>query len=215
MDMNNGKRVGRPLGQSDFMEEEEIRCILEKPKKNTKEGLRDYAILLVLANTPMRKGELCSLTIGNLVRNGTAALEYTALKKRKNKQKSRRIHLPISEGVFVALQRYLTFEYRGEAISPEKPLFRTLGKHGRCIKQALTPKAVDHLVAKYTALANIKKRITPHSFRATYLTLRLDKGISPRTLQDLAVHESLASTERYLRTNMTRIQEGALALSFN
>ena len=209
------RRCGRPLGQSDFLEAEEVERMLAQPRRNTKEGMRDHAVLLVFANTPMRKGELCGLQVGNLVKNGHAALEYEVLKKRQGQERARRVHVPISETTFDALNRYLVSEYRGEVVTPAAPLFRTLGKHGRYEKRALTPKAVDCLVSKYARQAGIPKRVTPHSFRATYLTLRLDKGISPRTLQELACHESISSTERYLRTNMTRIQEGALALAFN
>jgi integrase/recombinase XerD len=208
------KRIGRPTGQSDFLEEEEVQRILGLPKRNTREGLRDYSILLVLANTPVRKGELCSLKVGNLVKNGHASMEYVALKKRKDREKTRRVHMPISEDVYEALMRYLRSEYRGQDLTPDLPLFRTMGKHGPWEKKPLTPKSVDFVVRKYVRLAEIKKRVTPHSFRATYLTLRLDRGISPRTLQELACHESISSTERYLRTNLTRIQDGALALAF-
>ncbi len=207
-------RVGRPLGQSDFLEADEVKKILELPKRNTRQGLRDYAILLVLSNTPMRKGELKNLKVGNLVQSSPCAIEYALLKKRGAKQKVRRVRLPIPDSVFAALQRYLKSEYKNEKLTADLPLFRTLAKHGNCTKQALTAKAVDCLVMKYTRLAGIKKRITPHSFRATYLTLRLDKGVSPSTLKELAVHESLSSTEKYLRTNMKRIQEGALAIKF-
>ena len=207
-------KVGRPLGQSDFLEADEVKRILALPKRNSREGLRDYAVLLVLCNTPLRKGELKNLKVGNLVENGLYAIEYEILKKRKSKQKLRRVRLPIPESVFATLQRYLKSEYKNEKVLPDLPLFRTLGKHGDCKKQALTAKAVDCIVKKYAQLSGIRKRITPHSFRATYLTLRLDKGVSPSTLKALAAHESLSSTEKYLRTNLTRIQDGALSLKF-
>ena len=205
---------GRPLGQSDFLEAEEVERLLSLPKRNTREGLRDYAILLILANSPLRKGELISLKVGNLVENGSTAIEYQVLKKRKTKQKSRKVRLPVSGTVFTMLKRFLKSEYKDEDMSEQSPLFRTLGKHGLNKKGPLTAKAVDCLVRKYARLAGIKKRITPHSFRSTYLTLRLDKGVSPSTLKELAAHESLSSTERYLRTNLRRIQEGALVLNF-
>jgi len=176
-------RVGRPLGQSDFLEANEVMKILSLPKRNTKEGLRDYAILLVFSNTPMRKGEVISLKVENLVNNGGYFIEYVVLKKRKSKtKKSRRVSIPISREVYVLLQRYLKSEYRNEAIKPDSPLFRTLGKHGPYAKGPLTAKAVDLLVHKYGRLSGIKKRITPHTFRSTYLTLRLDEGHSPPNL---------------------------------
>lgn len=202
------------MGQQDFLEAHEIERILAQPKRNTTIGARDYCILLVLANSPMRKGELVRLTVGALVRNGTPALEYAVLKKRKDKEKLRRVHLPVSQAVFDALQRHILSEYRGQPITPDLPLFRTSGKYGSYQKKAITPCAVDGIVRKYVKAAGLVGRYSCHSFRASYLTLRLDKGISPATLRDLAAHESLSSTEKYLRTSLTRIQDGALALQF-
>jgi integrase len=53
----NGK-AGRPKGQSDFLESWELQKIVGLPDRRTKDGMRDYAVLVLLANTPLRKGEI-------------------------------------------------------------------------------------------------------------------------------------------------------------
>jgi integrase len=185
--------------------------MLALPDRRTKEGTRDYAVLLVLANTPMRKGELVRLNVGNLIDEGQKHVTYQGLKKRS--EKPYWLKLPIAENVYLGVKRYLQLEHGDNPPSADAPLFLTLGKHGPYDKQRLTPKAVDCLVERYVRLASIEKRITPHSFRATYLTLRAP-GRDPATLMTLSGHSSLQSLLPYVRATAERRKEAALAFTF-
>jgi integrase len=88
----------------------------------------------------------------------------------------------------------------------------TLGKHGPYQKRPLTVKAVDKLITKYLILSKIKKRITPHSFRATYITQRGDKDLA--SLLTLSGHADLKGLTPYLRAKHKKIEEAAFSRSY-
>src|SRR5512139_4129426 len=52
--------------ETEFLTEEEAEAILRVPDRRTFQGKRDYAILLTLLITGLRKAELCSLKVENL-----------------------------------------------------------------------------------------------------------------------------------------------------
>ncbi len=212
---------GRPRGQSDFLESWELQNIVAIPDKRAKEGLRDYAVLVLLANTPLRKGEICMLRRGNLVKQGDQRfIHYVVEKKRKVRGKDQERHkvventVPVSQEAYEAVMKYLRSEFKEGCDNPENPLFMTLGKHGGYRKQAITPKAVDWIIRKYAGLSGLRKRITPHSFRASCATYLLDSGVDLKTVSELLGHSNVLSTQPYLRSNLERKRKAAELLAF-
>jgi integrase/recombinase XerD len=211
MDINMKARRGRPTGQSDVLTGDEIERLLESVKdRRTTEGARDYAVLLMLANTPARKGELVALNLENVKAQGGA---YSISRKALKKKKTVWITTPIDAEVYAGITAYVRKWNLDPTRDAQGPLFFTLGGRGGYERKRLTPKAVDCLVAKYASLAGITKRITPHSFRATYLTLR-SEGHRPETLATLSGHASLASILPYLRSTDEERRSAALSVAF-
>lgn len=213
---------GRPLGQSDILTLDEMKTMLRLPDRRAKVGLRDYVVMLTLTNTPMRKGELIRLTVGSLIDEGTKKfISYKSLKKRKQrdkvtgeikiKQRPYWLKIPIATDVFEGILRYVQSEHKGK-VSHDTPLFMTTGIRGPYAKRALTPVAVDGIVTRYARLAGIKKRITPHSFRATYLTLR-SQGHSPQDLLGLSGHKDISGIMPYLRGSEEKRRAAALSFT--
>ena len=206
------KKRGRPFGRSDFLEEDELRKILAQPDRRSKQGLRDYAVLLLLANTGIRKGELVRLKTGNVVdQGGSRFIHYECLKKRSGKVQVNQI--PLASEVYEAVQRYLGQEFKDQPLDSGMPLFMTLGRHGPHQKRPLTAKAVDLIVRRAVRQAGVQKRITPHSFRATFATRALSGGADLATVKELLGHGHIRSTEPYLRTNVQRKQRAVEAVS--
>ena len=52
--------------ETEFLTEEEAEAILRVPDRRTLQGKRDYAILLTLLTTGLRKAEICNLKVGDL-----------------------------------------------------------------------------------------------------------------------------------------------------
>lgn len=192
--------------ETEFLTEEEVEAMLKQPDRRTLQGKRDYAILLTLLTTGLRKAEICSLKVEALkTYRNQAVLDVIGKGKRFRR-------IPLKGETLVAIQDYM--KANGNGTDPDHSIFDTLGKHGLCEQRSLTTKAVDCLV-KYTAKkALIQKRIHPHVLRHTFATALLDNENDLRTVQSLMGHSSISTTERYLHSNDDRKSEAVNSLKF-
>ena len=192
--------------ETEFLTEEEAQAMLRVPDRRTLHGKRDYAILLTLLTTGLRKAELCNLKIGNLKTYRNQAVIDVIGKG----QKFRRI--PLRTDTLLAINDYQ--KASGNGTVPAHALFQTLGKHGPYQERDLTPKAVDCLVKSLAKKALIKKRIHPHVMRHTFATTLLDNGNDLRTVQALMGHSHTRTTESYLHSTDDRKVEAIRSLQF-
>lgn len=192
--------------ETEFLTEEEAQAILRVPDRRTLQGKRDYAILLLLLSTGLRKAEICNLKVGDLKTYRSQAVVDVIGKGKRFRR------IPLKAETLLAIKDYLKAD--GNGVSPDYPLFLTLGKHGRCEKQGLTAKAVDCLVKAVAKKALIRKRIHPHVLRHTFATTLLDKGNDLRTVQALMGHSHIRTTEAYLHSTDDRKVEAIQSLTF-
>ncbi len=92
---------------------------------------------------------------------------------------------------------------RWKAISqslPEAPLFP--GKRGG----ALTVRTIHRVVTAAAGLAGLPD-VTPHVLRHSFATHMLEGGASLRVLQELLGHESLLTTQKYLKITPGHLRE--------
>jgi site-specific recombinase XerD len=192
--------------ETEFLTEEEVEAILRVPDRRTLQGRRDYAILLLLVTTGLRKAEICNLRLGDLkTYRNQAVIDVIGKGKRFRR-------IPIKNETLLSFQDYLKATKNG--INPEHPMFYTLGKHGPYKQRCLTPKAVDCLVKSVAKRALIRKRIHPHVTRHTFATTLLDKGVDLKTVQGLMGHSHIRTTENYLHTTDDRKVEAIEKLQF-
>lgn len=147
---------------------------------------RDVAILELLFATGIRVHELCNLKFSDF------DVKRSVLKIFGKGQKERQIYIGNSE-VMAALNAYLhcvkSMKFKSEYIF--------LNKWGK----QLSPQAVRNLVTKYTSLAHIKKKITPHVFRHSFATLLLEEGVDLKYIQEFLGHSSISTTQIYLHVS--------------
>ena len=161
--------------ETEFLTEEEAQAILRVPDRRTLQGKRDYAILLTLLTTGLRKAEICSLKVEDLkTYRNQAVIDVIGKGKRFRR-------IPLKTETLLAIKDYL--KATGNGTDPDHPLFQTLGKHGPYQERDLTPKAVDCLIKSVAKKALIQKRIHPHVMRHTFATTLLDNGNDLRTVQ--------------------------------
>jgi integrase/recombinase XerD len=192
--------------ETEFLTEEEAQAMLRVSDRRTLQGKRDYAILLTLLTTGLRKAEICNLKVGDLKTYRNQAVVDVVGKG----QKFRRI--PLETKTLIAIQDYL--KGSGNGTDLDHPIFYTLGKHGPYEEKPLTPKAVDCLVKSLAKKALIQKRIHPHVMRHTFATTLLDNGNDLRTVQSLMGHSHIRTTERYLHSTDDRKVEAIRSLQF-
>ncbi len=192
--------------ETEFLTEEEVEAMLRVPDRRTLQGKRDYAILLLLLTTGLRKAEICNLKLGDLkTYRNQAVIDVIGKGKRFRR-------IPIKNETLLSIQDYLKATKNGA--SPEHPLFFTLGKHGPYEQRCLTPKAVDCLVKSVAKKALIHKRIHPHVLRHTFATTLLDKRNDLRTVQALMGHSHIRTTETYLHSTDDKKVEAIQSLKF-
>ena len=192
--------------ETEFLTEEEAQAILRVPDRRTLQGKRDYAILLTLLTTGLRKAEICSLRVGNLkTYRNQAVIDIIGKGKRFRR-------IPLKAETLLAIKDY--HKATGNGSDPNHPLFNTLGRHGPYEEKELTPKAVDCLIKSVARKALIQKRIHPHVMRHTFATTLLDNGTDLRTVQALMGHSHIRTTERYLHSTDDRKVEAIESLQF-
>jgi site-specific recombinase XerD len=151
----------------------------------TETGLRDYAILLLLARLGLRRGEVAGLRLDDI---DWRAGELTVVGKGSRVE---RLPLPAEPGEAIAV--WLTDE-RPECDS--RSVFTTLRPPGR----PLSPGAIGHIVGSACQRAGLA-RIGAHQLRHTLATEMLRAGASLPEVGQVLRHRSARSTAIYAKVD--------------
>ncbi len=83
----------------------------------------------------------------------------------------------------------------------ESPLFRTVDRSRNLTANRMHRNDVLGMIKRRAGRAGISTKISPHTFRATGITIYLDEGGDLETAQAIAAHESPRTTKLYDRTS--------------
>jgi len=191
-------RLGPPLAPK-HLSVAEVERLLSLPSGDTPTGRRDRAILMLLYNTGLRVGELCSLNREDmhLPAEGWGVLQVVG--------KGRRLRrLPINRPAADALLAYLT-----DREDAEPALF--LNRSG-C---RFSVRGIALLVNRYLRAASITDRSGPHVLRHTFATHALRARPNLRAVQELLGHAWVTTTQRYTHLEMEDLQAQVADLPAN
>lgn len=183
------KRTQVPVAR--YLEPEDVKRILAQPDRNTNRGRRDYALLLFLYNTGARVGEALTIRLEHL---SLAAPRQVRLLGKGNKQRL----CPLWPDTVRALQQLPSVQQG----APVSPVF--CNRAG----QPLSRDGVAWLLRKYVAQATRtwpglrRQRVTPHVLRHSCAVALLQAGIDVTVIRDYLGHASIATTSRYIATNL-------------
>jgi integrase/recombinase XerD len=160
-------------------------------------GVRDRALLAVLAYSGCRVGELVRLKVRDYKTSGEhRILNITG---KGGKERTTPLHLEAVE----RLAEWL--ELPGIRDDPARPLFpaprsaRGMGRDGFSA-MPMTTRAVEKLIDRYVEALGLDPNVTVHSLRVTALTTARERGSDIIDLQDFAGHADPRTTLTYIRT---------------
>ncbi len=176
-----------------ILTEEQTLRLLHAPDVKTPLGIRDRAILELLYATGIRSGELRTLKLPDIDREGK---QLRVLGKRDKER-----IVPVGRIALNWLDEYL------EKVRPGLFSERDTGivfpsKNGKVITAA---NLVD-LVRKYALKAGLSSKITPHAIRHTCATHLLRAGADIREIQVLLGHDSLGTTQIYTHVEISDLK---------
>jgi site-specific recombinase XerD len=183
------KRAHVPIAR--YLEPEDIKCILAQPDRNTASGRRDYALLLFLYNTGARVSEALAIRVEHL---SLGTPRQVRLLGKGNKERL----CPLWPDTARALLQLPSVQEG----TPAGPVF--CNRTGA----ALSRDGVAYLLRKYVAQAARtspglrRQRATPHVFRHSCAVALLQAGIDGTVIRDYLGHASIATTSRYIATNL-------------
>jgi integrase/recombinase XerD len=182
------KARSRPVA---YLEPEEVRHLLGQPDRTHAGGRRDHALLLFLYNTGARVSEALDVRVKDIEDRGAP---HVRLRGKGGKERL----CPLWRETLMVLKR-LPVMSPGV---PDQPIFvNTRGAR-------LTRDGVAYILRKYATLAARgsavlrRQRITPHMLRHSCAVALLQAGVDVSVIRDYLGHASVATTSRYLSTNL-------------
>lgn len=174
-----------------------VQGLLQCIDRRTAEGLRDYAMLFLIATYGLRACEVVALTLD--------AIDWRGRRLHVPQRKTGTpLVLPLTDAAGTILLRYLR---HGRPASPHRELFL---RH-RAPAGVLQRTAVTDVFQKWVRRSGLPIPFSgPHCLRHSYAVALLRRGVSLKTLGDLLGHRTAESTCAYLRLATDDLREVAL-----
>ncbi len=152
---------------------------------------RDRLVLELLYGGGLRVSELVALNYGAIdFGNGSARVLGKGRKERI---------CPLGDAAMAVLKKFRDDHAR--LTGPADPVVVT-------DRQRRMPvRAVQLLVKRYLALADLPMDLSPHKLRHSYATHLLNSGADLRAVQELLGHANLTTTQIYTHTSVARLKE--------
>ena len=174
-------KLGRYL--PDVLSEDEVFRIIDSVDVTTWQGCRDKAILEVLYGCGIRVSEAVGLKVSGLY----FAEGFVRVIGKGNKERL----VPLNDMAADSLKAYL--DRRPEPADSESDDIVFLNRFGR----SLSRQSMFKMIKTQALLADIRKEISPHTFRHSFATHLVEHGADLRVVQEMLGHESVTTTEIY------------------
>jgi integrase/recombinase XerD len=173
---------------------DEIIRVFESINTKKRGGVRDRAMLETLYATGMRVSELASFTLEQI-------MEAEGLVRVFGKGSKERL-VPIGD---------MAISWINDYCLTERPLFAKthtdstvfLSRSGT----GLSRMGIWKIIRRYVKAANIRKHVSPHTFRHSFATHLLEGGADLRAVQEMLGHANIVTTEIYTHVNREYLKE--------
>lgn len=173
---------------------EEIESIFKIIDHSTREGQRNRAMLEILYGCGLRISELTNLKFSDLFLNDG----YIKVEGKGSKQRL----VPISLIAIKELEKYMVYRNLLNVKKGSEDIV-FLSNRGTPISRIM----VFHFIKQYALQAQIKKNISPHTFRHSFATHLLEGGANIRAIQLMLGHEKITTTEIYIHMDREYLRQ--------
>jgi integrase/recombinase XerD len=178
----------------DVLSREEMIRLLMQPAGETPGSLRDRAMLELMYATGIRVSELTGLTLNSI----NWQVGYLVAMGKGSKERI----VPMGQTASEQVKRYIE-RGRPLLLKQRQSELLFLNRTGK----GLTRQGFWKIVKKYTLLANLAKKVHPHTFRHSFATHLLEGGADLRSVQIMLGHADIATTQIYTHVTRDRLKE--------
>lgn len=163
----------------------EIEKLIAQLDQSTPEGGRNKAILETMYSCGLRVSEVVNLKLSCLY------LDVGFIRVIGKGDKERLV--PIGREAIKYIRIYKDDIRIHSSIHPGYEDFLFLNNRGKNLSRVM----IFYIIKKAAAMADIKKNISPHTFRHSFATHLVEGGADLRAVQEMLGHESITTTEIY------------------
>jgi integrase/recombinase XerC len=197
IEKNPAKVVATPRkekSQPSVLSVDDAVMLVEAPRGDKLDGLRDRAILEVFYSSGVRISELQGLDRERVdLPQGLAKVTGKGNKER---------FVPLGAKAVAAISAYISAldaENKIDISAPQVPLF----VNNRGLR--LSVRGVRRVVMKYVGEKLIRGKVSPHTLRHTFATHLLGAGADLRSIQEMLGHVSLSTTQKYTHLDLEKL----------
>ena len=185
-------RIGRSLPQS--LTEGEVESLLAAPDVSDPLGHRDRTMLEVLYATGLRVSELINLKQSEINLN-QGVLRIVGKGDRERL-------IPLGDEAQNWIREFISGP-RTEILLERQTDYLFPTRRG----DRMTRQAFWHIIKRYSKLAEIDNKMSPHTLRHAFATHLLNNGADLRVVQMLLGHSDLSTTQIYTHVARARMKE--------
>jgi site-specific recombinase XerD len=182
-----------------FLTTNDLDRVLAVPLEPTPKGLRDRAMLLLLARLGLRAGEVVRLQLDDIDwRAGSVLI-------RAGKTRRERV-LPLPQNAGEAMVRYLK---EGRPTSPHRQIFLNLCPPHEPLASSVVLTGIAQSVLRHAGVPS--HRPGAYVFRHTIATHMVWRGTTFKEIADVLGHRSLVSTAIYAKLDLPSLAQVSIA----
>ncbi len=189
-------RLGRKLPE--MLSLEEIDRIIAAIDLSKPEGQRNKAIIETLYSCGLRVSELINLKITNLYFNDG----FIRVVGKGDKERL----VPIGQKAMKEIKYYFQDRNLQPNIDKSSQNIVFLNRRGK----QLTRVMIFTIIKNLTKKAEIKKNVSPHTFRHSFASHLIDGGADLRAVQEMLGHESIITTEIYTHLDREYLRDAII-----